>query len=1737
MANKKLLKNYHGIPKTVVDVNHVFYASLDGITTAEVGGAPTIVGSMLFKNSLTGLGIVSTSGKATYSIPYSSVITLDYMINDNYSPITLCNNASIPIFFLDIVGGYFRNYKMTDSNWSSISLNGKTKGKHARIIMNFSTNSITVYIDGIKIINNVTMTYSVVGDLSQLKLIVGDMTGLMSFPPILGCTISDVSISNIDRGDFFPNLPQDFIEGNARISPAFNEQRSIYSDALTSEYKLETVKAIAANNTRQYALTQATAGIWVSGDKIALKGLAGEIISGVVDTDTALATITSIINTTTVGVDDVSKLIVGDTLSIYDKVNTPTPGFIISAIDTINKTVTVTSWTTAPNFVGCLLIETTPSTSSPIVKIISTGTPVVGTWASLGTNQATFTLGTNATLTNQDMSVEYSLNEISGQAGIPEVLVTTLGGEYGGNKLTLNTVIPITDDLKGTNPNVIEYSVGDGKVHYEIEGATADIYASGIMGIDFTGKVSGSIVENCNVSKSSDTSNSPSSVLLTPSSFSSEVSQLGYGYINVLDTTNVLIRNSTTNGIIPQQLVSFDVIKNFEKKYGVIPSATQSVADKIIWLKGNMPAINFKWYGYGSCPSGNKATISRYDFTGSTWGTHTGWSNTSSTPTSTIIGTMNISGTELSSLIDANGFIHFLAYTDAASATSPTLLVMSGHGLLQDDVIENATRGVMSYVLPGGGTDRIIVSSIAGQTIGDVINKYHANTTKICESGTIDGSPSTVKSTNHGLTTGDVVVNWSRTGLRSKITVLDVNTFTTPISFITGDSFKSYKFYGTQTAESGVIPSTIYTDYVSLDITLKPSYKSLGEDVGGTGVNQINVLSRGKNLFNNLASSFVNTSTRITDDGTTLSYKATNGIDSKLIKVKPNTNYYIKNTKTITMQVTGVLDNAIISQDMNYASINSQMLVPNNTVGISFNSGAWTSISIRLYYATDVSNFNIQLEEGSSATAYTPYVEDKKNLTVVNPLRRVSTTVADKYSEGQVTRNISNWVSLDGISDWVNTQYVGYKRFSSNGTPTGFVDGILLALKYNGIPLTYQSATGMLTSDLCTLRVGSGGIFISASNSDTGFCDSYSPLNTEISVYFKGYKMCHSDGVSPYQVSEAPYTPSNWAEWSKSSGVVGDSSGLEFTGDATSFKNGTINATIKAATKYGFLYNVVSKSIIGTVGSNGVISNSIPTNIGNNKYSSTTVVSSSVFQFFVFNNEPVGNKIKFKDIRLFELPPGSQIETDFNTLTPDQLSAKYLFYGLNPKNWKSVVDGSGQTATLPTTQAPNYTPYKMLYQLATPTTEAVTTTAINGYNNGTIALDGGPVVAKDVNLLTSLIPATDVSWISADKSKTEILDGTYLSVTSTALGSIPQIKVKFDIIKIIEQKLGTLPCASDLASKIAWLTANITSTCINCYTYGSCPNGSKAYLNKWAPWNTTYGITGGSNTSSTPTILSFTRIMSGGDFMDPATGLAHVTINTDPASQLVNSTINLDYISLDITLKTPTGFDAVVPSNPRRDSKGNVLLIRKETKEIRVMFGTANNDSGVVTFGDYYPKQGMIPPSSLVGGYIKTKPEVYVTTLTTQSQKLFQDNATYFDLINEFTISNPTITNILTDGNPISNDSTAGVATTLRSTIVGQSAYGRRGFLGKISAIGLKLLTTNITCNFNAYIDTSMFNQMAKTLPLVSMIASDLNGNLYLLLATTSSKTSSLKSFNLLLDTTGNCALIAFKLPNNPLIK
>jgi hypothetical protein len=177
--------------------------------------------------------------------------------------------------------------------------------------------------------------------------------------------------------------------------------------------------------------------------------------------------------------------------------------------------------------------------------------------------------------------------------------------------------------------------------------------------------------------------------------------------------------------------------------------------------------------------------------------------------------------------------------------------------------------------------------------------------------------------------------------------------------------------------------------------------------------------------------------------------------------------------------------------------------------------------------------------------------------------------------------------------------------------------------------------------------------------------------STVDALYANGmlYRLLYTDAAKQL-VNEVAYDPATCAEWTiMGTGTTKGSSGIHLV-EQSSTEYANINTVCKISTKYGILYNVTactldnefdlsSSSMMG-------VTTALPKNIGNNKAIITTpsTISNNYFRVVCHSANTEGTYIDFKDVRLIELPTNSEIEKDFNTMTADQLAAKYPFGAL-----------------------------------------------------------------------------------------------------------------------------------------------------------------------------------------------------------------------------------------------------------------------------------------------------------------------------------------------------------------------------------------------------------------------------------------------------------------------------------------
>lgn len=639
MARKQKMKVYHGIPKSITDEHTIFYTSFDGVIKPVIGETISSA-SVNFIQMPTGYGVRSAIGGINYRLhgrrSMYSTFSIDFWIDIRE--------------FRNITSGYpeILAFRLNDTNALKIYYSGASDRIYCEIYKSDGYNELTILRKVRADISTpdfchirLTCTGSILtsycnGKLQQTLDLMSNST-YREFETIIvhsTRTISDLHVSNIDRGDYFPNLPQDFIEGKATIKPRMGQQQ-IKGDPMHSQ--VTTLKIPSEKRIGQfYNPTPESDGLyrsvinpelavgsnsWSAGSKFKIKGLNGEVISGVIDSDTALFTALSSPEGNKLYVDDVSRIKDGDQFKAWNLSKNTVDGgiYTVASIDVPKKLITLTHnltavWTQEAINSGWVKgVEITASTSSPAVKL-KDGTVVNGSWSGLGTNEVTFTLGANPGLQGQDLYVEYSLTMLYGNSDFPE-LPHTVERAWGENGV----------EMKPTNTLTI-----------------VD---------DFFGKVGGSLKECPHIMDRYFNYG-----LITLDKITDKSSY--QSYYNTLATKNGSTVHTSTNTSTGRGQIVFDInlIEMVERKLGVpIPQV-----DKVSWLKSNVIQIRFNHYGYGVGSNGNKLYLAKYNTVTKDWNTP-GVSTTSSNVT-LLRQVINPTYYE----IDEKGHIYLLAYTDTS---------------------------------------------------------------------------------------------------------------------------------------------------------------------------------------------------------------------------------------------------------------------------------------------------------------------------------------------------------------------------------------------------------------------------------------------------------------------------------------------------------------------------------------------------------------------------------------------------------------------------------------------------------------------------------------------------------------------------------------------------------------------------------------------------------------------------------------------------------------------------------------------------------------------------------------------------------------------------------------------------------------------------------------------------------------------------------------------------------------
>ena len=667
--SKRLVKQYHGVPKTPIDANHLVYGSQDGVQAPERGTVLTEDTWVGYGATPTGLGRVIRDARMwRVAVPATTDITVEgwfevanlYTVpaGNQWSYVMTLRDSTLTTvgtFYSDLVGNASRFVFRTQGSDATLIhhpvIIPKPVGDymHLRWAFTKATNRLRVYANGVKVFDATNV-------LLRTEAITAVEVGTTSSGWGYLGAFSDFAVSNIDRGDVFATIPEDVRLGHAGVTYRFTEDRKAYSAAILSEAKTVYVSPTNPNALPYVKATQATAGVWAQNDTIKVIGQAHNVLTGLQDGDTANAMIMDVITgagatSAVFETDTVTGIAVGDVFRVGPWETHLHTQVTVTAVDATKNWVTVSAASPFQSdmtvYNGKRLVEVTLA-SSPMTVTRWDGT----NWVAVTTTQSGIST--------------------------PEVIITLPAGIPADAQLKIDyTDVRYPDRDKAGLPEDV--------VALEVNGVIGN--GDKVESVaNFVGKIVGSLTANPHKYGHRVSTN----ISDAPSLFADNPYQLSTDRIAVLDgVTHDLTAYS--NGEISKVLFSFNLIEHVQRTYGTIPGA--SVADKVGWLKANISLMSFNWWGQGSSVSSTKSSLG-YWLNSTSWRTAQSWSS-KSTSTAVIRIVFNTPAL-VAEAIANDGWFHAIAYADASDGTTTSVISTDYVELqveLKTGVIPDQVRG------------------------------------------------------------------------------------------------------------------------------------------------------------------------------------------------------------------------------------------------------------------------------------------------------------------------------------------------------------------------------------------------------------------------------------------------------------------------------------------------------------------------------------------------------------------------------------------------------------------------------------------------------------------------------------------------------------------------------------------------------------------------------------------------------------------------------------------------------------------------------------------------------------------------------------------------------------------------------------------------------------------------------------------------------------------------------------
>lgn len=239
---------------------------------------------------------------------------------------------------------------------------------------------------------------------------------------------------------------------------------------------------------------------------------------------------------------------------------------------------------------------------------------------------------------------------------------------------------------------------------------------------------------------------------------------------------------------------------------------------------------------------------------------------------------------------------------------------------------------------------------------------------------------------------------------------------------------------------------------------------------------------------------------------------AANEYDSVDVLIKSGETY------SLACTVTGNGKYTLEWRDANKAYISNTPAVSSGTLTSTAPiNAAYARITFSSQSAGVIVYSNPTFNLGSTATTFEPQNND---YIFVDPSVKLASSL-DGSIKDQLYQRDGRWyvlkrfekdVVLGGSLNWSFVDdYSGFKRVSTNYSFISYIASSLLMSKYSGYLIKRQAGGTPTSGDICDGN-GSNYLWITISDTDSGWGETYTPTSDEIKAYFNGWKAKTVDG-------------------------------------------------------------------------------------------------------------------------------------------------------------------------------------------------------------------------------------------------------------------------------------------------------------------------------------------------------------------------------------------------------------------------------------------------------------------------------------------------------------------------------------------------------------------------------------------------------------------------------------------------